>query len=104
MIEARGVDAALFEATAVALGYKNNKLPFQLLAQRVPLSDAASARGEALLFGVAGFLEKPEPPAGAARTEVAELWSSWWKLRAARSNSILPRRARSTPTSPCPSR
>jgi hypothetical protein len=93
MIEARGVDAALFEATAVALGYKNNKLPFQLLAQRVPLSDAASARGEALFFGVGGFLEKPEPPAGAARTEVAELWSSWWKLRAARSNSILPRRA-----------
>ena len=93
MIEARGADAALFEATAVALGYKNNKLPFQLLAQRVPLADAASARGEALLFGVAGFLEKPEPPAGAARSEVAELWSSWWKLRAARSNSILPRRA-----------
>ena len=93
MIEARGADAALFEATAVALGYKNNKLPFQLLAQRVPLADAASARGEALLFGMAGFLEKPEPPAGAARTEVAGLWSGWWKLRAARSNSILPRRA-----------
>ena len=93
MIEARGADAALFEATAIALGYKNNKLPFQLLAQRVPLADAASGRGEALLFGVAGFLEKPEPPAGAARTEVADLWSSWWKLRAARSNSILPRRA-----------
>lgn len=93
MVDARGADAALFEVAAVALGYKNNKLPFQLLAQRVPLPDAASARGEALLFGVAGFLEKPEPPAGAARTEVAELWSSWWKLRAARSNSILPRRA-----------
>jgi len=93
MIEARGTNAALYEATAVALGYKNNKLAFQLLAQRVPVADAASSRGEALLFGVAGFLEKPEPPVGAARAEVAELWANWWKLRGPRSNSILPRGA-----------
>ena len=93
MIESRGADAALYEATAVALGYKHNKLPFQLLAQRVPVTEAASARGEALLFGVAGFLEKPEPPTGAARAEVSGLWATWWKLRGARSNSILPRGA-----------
>jgi hypothetical protein len=93
MIDARGPDAALFEALAVTLGYKNNKLPFQLLAQRVPVGAAAGARGEALLFGSAGFLEKPEPPAGAARTEVAALWSAWWKLRAGRANAILPRKA-----------
>ena len=93
MITARGADAALYEAVAVALGYKNNKLPFQLLAQRVPLKTAASARGEALLFGLGGFLERPEPPAGAARAEVAALWSDWWKLRAAHSNAVLPRDA-----------
>ena len=93
MITARGPDAALYEAVAVALGYKNNKLPFQLLAQRVPAGTAATARGEALLLGLAGFLEKPEPPAGAARTEVAALWSDWWKLRAAHTNAILPRQA-----------
>jgi len=93
MITARGPDAALYEAVAVALGYKNNKLPFQLLAQRVPAGTAATARGEALLLGLAGFLEKPEPPAGAARTEVAALWSDWWKLRAAHANAILPRQA-----------
>ena len=93
MIAARGVDAALYEAVAVALGYKNNKLPFQLLAQRVPAALAATARGEALLFGLAGFLENPEPPAGAARAEVAALWSAWWKLRAAHTNAILPRQA-----------
>ena len=93
MSAARGPDAALYEAVAVALGYKNNKLPFQLLAQRVPAPLAATARGEALLFGLAGFLENPEPPAGAARAEVAALWSAWWKLRAARTNAILPRQA-----------
>ncbi len=93
MIASRGADAALFEAVAIALGYKNNKLPFQLLAQRVPVTAASTARGEALLFGLAGFLEKPEPPAGAARNEVAALWSAWWKLRAAHANGILPRHA-----------
>jgi len=93
MIASRGADAALFEAMAIALGYKNNKLPFQLLAQRVPVKAAATARGEALLFGLAGFLEKPEPPAGAARAEVTALWSAWWRLRAAQTNAILPRHA-----------
>ena len=93
MIDARGADAALYEAVAIALGYKNNKLPFQLLAQRVPVHTAATARGEALLFGLAGFLETPEPPAGAARSEVASLWSTWWKLRAAQSHAIIPRAA-----------
>lgn len=91
MTAARGVDAALFEALAITLGYKNNKLPFQLLAQRVPPKMAGSARGEALLFGMAGFLEKPEPPSGTARQEVAALWSKWWKLRASRTHAILPR-------------
>ena len=93
MIRARGPDAALYEAVAVALGYKNNKLPFQLLAQRVPPRTAASARGEALLFGLAGFLEKPQPPSGRARDETAALWSTWWKQRAACSGLILPRTA-----------
>jgi len=91
MIAARGADAALYEALSVTLGYKNNKLPFQLLAQRVPVKIAASARGEALLFGLAGFLERPEPPPGAARHEIAALWSMWWKLRAAHTHAILSR-------------
>ncbi|MBJ7257915.1 MAG: DUF2851 family protein [Chthoniobacterales bacterium] len=93
MIGARGADAALYEAVAVALGYKNNKLPLQLLAQRVPLAAAASRHGESVLFGVAGFLERPEPPASAAHKEVAALWSAWWKQRAARTHSIIPRGA-----------
>jgi hypothetical protein len=90
MIAARGEDAALYEAVAVTLGYKNNKLPFQLVAQRLPRREAARARGEALLFGLAGFLEKSEPPAGAPRQYASNLWAAWWKERAARTASILP--------------
>ena len=93
MLTARGPDAALYEALALTLGYKNNKLPFQLLAQRVPAPLAARARGEALLFGLAGFLEKPEPPAGPARDEISALWRAWWKQRATCTQAILPRGA-----------
>lgn len=90
MITSRGADAALYEAVAMALGYKHNKLPFQLLAQRVSHRLAASSQGEALLFGVAGFLDRPEPPAGPARETAADLWASWWKQHARFANFILP--------------
>lgn len=93
MIASRGEDAALYETVAVALGYKNNKLPMQLLAQRVPRKSAASARGEALLFGVAGFLDQPAPSPKPARGIAAELWASWWKQRSSFTNTILPRTA-----------
>lgn len=91
MADARGADNALYESLAVALGYKNNKLPFQVLAQRVPRKTAATPRGEALLFGIAGFLEQPEPPSAAARREMSALWQNWWRMRSR--HTPLPRRA-----------
>lgn len=92
MMKARGEDHAIYEALSVSLGYKHNQLPFRLLAQRVPRASAATPRGEALLFGVAGFLERPEPPAGPARDEVSELWRNWWRQRASNVHAILPRK------------
>lgn len=91
MIRARGADAVLYEAVALALGYKSNKLPFRLLAQRVPPRKAASANGEALLFGLAGFLERPAPSASDARAHTAALWESWWRQRSAHAALMLPR-------------
>jgi len=78
--DTHGEDEALFAALAVALGYKRNQTPFLLLAQKVGLRGA----NEAALFGVAGFLEAPEPPAAdrEVRGYLRELWESWWKLRA----------------------
>jgi len=90
MIESRGIDAALYESVATALGYKNNKLPFQLLAQRVPLKAASKKNGASALFGVAGFLERPEPPASPAKSESKQLWAQWWKQRASYMQAILP--------------
>ena len=61
-IDTHGRDEALFQEIAAALGYKENKLPFTLLAQRVPLKFLRENTQdcEALFFGVAGFLETPD--------------------------------------------
>src|SRR2546421_2357427 len=58
-IDNHGRDEALFQEIAAALGYKQNKLPLTLLAQRLPLKllRANSIDAEAMLFGVAGFLQ-----------------------------------------------
>jgi hypothetical protein len=86
-----GEDEALFAALAVTLGYKRNQTPFLLLAQKIGLRGA----NEATLFGVAGFLESPEPPAAdrEVRGYLRELWEDWWKLRAGCERWILPHSA-----------
>src|ERR1700746_1826146 len=61
-IDNHGRDEALFQEIAAALGYKENKLPFTLIAQRLSLKalrkDLKDA--EAILFGIAGLLETPD--------------------------------------------
>ena len=42
-IDSHGRDEALFQEIAGALGYKENKLPFMLLAQRLPLNSLREA-------------------------------------------------------------
>ena len=85
MIETHGADEALFQEIAAALGYKQNKLPFTLLAQRLPLSTLRhhGAEAEALLFGLAGFLEAPDLSVyeTKTRTYVRTLWDQWWPHR-----------------------
>jgi len=87
-----GEDDAWFAALAVALGYKRNQTPFLLVAQRVGLRAALQSGGEARLFGVAGFLESPQPPAAdrAVRAYLRALWENWWAERARCERWILP--------------
>src|SRR5213079_2019125 len=58
-IDNRNRDDALFQEIAAALGYKENKLPFTLIAQRLSLKTlrANLDDAESMLFGVAGFLK-----------------------------------------------
>ena len=85
MIECHGPDEALFHELAAALGYKQNKLPFTLLAQRLPLATlrAQPKEGEALLFGLAGFLDAPDLSAydRDTRAYLRQLWDQWWPQR-----------------------
>jgi hypothetical protein len=83
LAELHGPDEALFQALAATLGYKNNKLPFTLLAQRLPLRLLRKMDASALLFGVSGFL--PHDLAefdSATRSYLRVVWESWWPCRA----------------------
>ena len=87
LVAVRGYDQALFQSLAVTLGYKENKLPFALLAQRLPLkalrSEAPAAA--ALLLGLSGFLHAPEftrkPDAQQTRDYLRACWEHWWPQR-----------------------
>ena len=94
MIETRGRDEVLFQELAAALGYKGNKLPFTLLAQRLPLTflRGRSDDAEALLFGVAGFLDAPDLAAfdSGTRAYLRTLWDRWWPYRDGMQRLLLP--------------
>lgn len=85
-VAAHGREQAIYQALAVALGYRNNPQPFLILSQRLPLKRLvkvpAPAR-ESRLFGAAGFLEnlRSEDMRSETREYLRSLWSEWWKVR-----------------------
>jgi len=96
LTELHGADEAVYQELAAALGYKQNKLPFTLLAQRLPGKTLRARPNEieAVLFGVAGFLAAPdlaefEP---GTRHYLRVLWDQWWPRRAELERLILPPR------------
>ena len=93
-IESRRRDEALFQEIAAALGYKENKLPFTLIAQRLPLKFLRETPQdiESLLFGVAGFLQTADLDLykRSTREYVRQLWDRWWPHRDALQRLILP--------------
>jgi hypothetical protein len=96
-IDVHGRDETLFQEIATALGYKENKLPFTLLTQRVPLRLLRESVEdcEALLFGTAGFLETSDLDIykKSAREYVRQLWDRWWPHRDDLQRLILPPKA-----------
>jgi hypothetical protein len=95
-IDNHGADDALFQEIAAALGYKENKLPFTLIAQRLHLKTLRKnlPGAEANLFGVAGFLETPDLGTykKSAKHYVRELWDRWWPHRDDFARLILPKK------------
>ncbi len=93
-INTHGRDETLFQEIASALGYKENKLPFTLLAQRLPLRLLREnvRTCEALLFGGAGFLQTSDLDVykKSAREYVRQLWDGWWPHRDELQRFILP--------------
>src|SRR2546421_782052 len=89
-----GADEALFQEIAAALGYKENKLPLTLIAQRLPLKTLRKNLddAEAILFGLAGFLETPNLAIykKSVKNYVRDLWDRWWPHRDRLQRLILP--------------
>lgn len=86
-----GREQAVYQGLAGALGYRHNRRPFTILAQRLPLRAMLRPEGperEALLFGVSGFLEEVryEQARRETRAYLHGLWSRWWKRRQAYAN------------------
>ncbi|MEI6351656.1 MAG: DUF2851 family protein [Verrucomicrobiota bacterium] len=75
----------LYQALAETLGYRYNKLPFTVLAQRFPLSQLRKEPDqiETLLFAGSGFLTATDLGAldGDTRGYLRDLWSQWWPRR-----------------------
>ena len=96
LTELHGNDEALFQELAATLGYKQNKLPFTLLAQRLPLKGLRIQPDEieSVLFGVAGFLGGLDLAgfAPGTRQYLRVLWDRWWPQRAELERLILPPR------------
>ncbi|MEO7932195.1 MAG: DUF2851 family protein [Chthoniobacterales bacterium] len=92
-----GWDEALFQTLAITLGYKENKNPFELLAQRIGLQTlrAEPASIDSLLFGCAGFLDATSLRKFAPDTQeyLRALWERWWSMRIRWERLILPRSA-----------
>jgi hypothetical protein len=93
-IESRGRDEVLFQELAAALGYKQNKLPFTLITQRLSLKSLREATSdiESILFGVAGFLRTANLDlyTTSTREYVRRLWDRWWPHREDLQRLILP--------------
>ena len=93
-IDSRGRDEVLFQELAAALGYKENKLPFTLITQRLPLKSLRETMSdiESMLFGVAGFLQTADLDVykKSTREYVRQLWDRWWPHRDELQLLILP--------------
>ncbi|QHI69513.1 DUF2851 family protein [Tichowtungia aerotolerans] len=85
LMQERGEAQAVYEETAAALGYKNNKVSFRKLAQTMPLSALARYGDDwetvyAVLLGISGLL--PKQPGAKWSTEskayFRSLWDCWW--------------------------
>src|SRR5881227_538457 len=93
-IDSRGRDEVLFQELATALGYKENKLPFTLITQRLPLKSLRETASdiESILFGTAGFLRAADLDIykKSTREYVRRLWDGWWPHRDELQRLILP--------------
>lgn len=84
-IDVMGEQEWLWGALAETLGYRPNRLPMTLLAQRLPITQLRSTPeiAESILYGAAGFLSSQahRDAAPDSRDYLRGLWEDWWQVR-----------------------
>ncbi len=85
-MQAKEPEQVLWEELMAALGYKNNKAPFRLLATVLPLARLRSLAGNpneayALLLGLSGLLPANPDSKWTPETRrfIRTIWDIWWK-------------------------
>ncbi len=87
MAESTSPSQAMFQGIAEALGFRKNKVPMAILAQRCSVHDLGkmdNLEREARLFGAAGFMKQEiydEAISPDSREYLRKLWDKWWKMR-----------------------
>ncbi len=86
--DSHGSDQALWSAVAETLGYRPNKLPMNLISQRLPIAEIVKLHHEpdkltAILFGTAGFLHPDIHQKAPLESQqwLENLWDTWWQER-----------------------
>lgn len=81
-----GPEEGLYHAISEALGYRHNKLPFRILAQRFPLEliRRSPCPPEPFLFAGSGFLPRNDLRTleDDTRSYLRQIWQLWWPHRA----------------------
>lgn len=93
-----GPEQTLYEQIMRALGYRDNRAAFQMLAQRLPVEDLREQSQKdpevayALLLGVSGLIPADAGEADReGRAFVRALWDTWWRHSERLRPRILPR-------------
>ncbi|MCK5528554.1 MAG: DUF2851 family protein [Kiritimatiellae bacterium] len=96
-IQQSNKEQSLYVSIMNALGYKQNRKPFQLLAQKLPVEElrniaqGSSLTAYALLLGVAGLIPNTEQGYdNTTRIFIRSLWDQWWKHKSQWDENIIP--------------
>lgn len=93
-MDSKTPEQVFYEQTLYALGFKNNRNPFRMLARRVPAAQLAKLCPEdayAALLGVSNLIPSEIPPEWPSKNRefARDCWNRWFRLRNEKEDQIM---------------